>query len=289
MTGFHSGPPDHDPALAGRDLDAVRAKIAALEAGGRRETEALSFGDPRIDRCFPGAQGLPLHRWHELGGEGMEAETAAAPAAFAALLALPLLAKGPAVWIARRDDLHPPGLAGLGFPAGGLIEVWVRDEAQALAAAEDALGASGVGTVIVEAQACDLTAGRRLQLACEKGQATGFLIARRPFGGGPVGTAQGSAAATRWTIASAPSAPMAEQPGLGPPRWRASLERCRGGRPGAWLFESPAAYSDTEIQDDAHPLRLVAELGDRQLAPAQPARPAVSFPLGGRGVLRRRA
>lgn len=279
-------------AVTERALDAVRAKIAALETGGRGETPSLAFGDPRIDRCFPGGRGLPLHRWHEVGGEGMEAETAAAPAAFVALLARPLLKMGPAVWIARRDDLHPPGLAGLGFPAGGLVEVWVRDEAQALAAAEDALGASGVGAVVVEADACDLTAGRRLQLACEKGQATGFLIIRRPFGGRAKGTAGGSAAATRWSIASAPSAPAAGRPGLGAPRWRATLERCRGGRPGTWLFESPGAYSDTEIQDDAHPLRLVAELGDRQLAPAQPARPAspaIPFPVRGDGAVRRRA
>lgn len=278
--------------VTGRALDTVRAKIAALETGRRGDPESLAFGDPRIDRCFPGGRGLPLHRWHELGGEGMEAETAAAPAAFVALLARPLLEKGPAVWIARRDDLHPPGLTGLGFPVGGLIEVWVRDEAQALAAAEDALGASGVGAVVVETQACDLTAGRRLQLACEKGQATGFLIVRRPFGGGPQATAGGSAAATRWSIASAPSQPAPGRPGLGAPRWRAVLERCRGGRPGAWLFESPGAYSDTEIQDDAHPLRLVADLGDRQLAPAIPARPAnspVPFPTGDDGGARRRA
>ncbi|MDP2213363.1 ImuA family protein [Phenylobacterium sp.] len=277
---------------AERALDAVRAKIAALETGGRGESESLPFGDPRIDRCFPGGRGLPLRRWHEVGGEGMETETAAAPAAFAALMALPLLRKRPAVWITRRDDLHAPGLAGLGFPAGALIEVWARDEAQALAAAEDALAASGVGVVFVEAQACDLTAGRRLQLACEKGQATGFLIARRPFGGGAAGAAQGSAAASRWSIAPAPSAPMARRPGLGAPRWRATLERCRGGRPGAWLFESPAAYDDTEIQDGTHPLRLVADLGDRQLAPTQPAArpasPAVPFPAGGQGAPRRR-
>ncbi len=293
MAGFRSGRQEQPAStLTGSALDVVRAKIAALETGGRGDSAALSFGDPRIDRCFPGGRGLPLHRWHELGGEGMEDETAAAPAAFVALLARPLLEKGPAVWIARRDDLHPPGLAGLGFPAGGLIEVWVRDEAQALAAAEDALGASGVGAVVVEAQACDLTAGRRLQLACEKGQATGFLIARRPFGGGAQGTAGGSAAATRWSIAPAPSRPAPGRPGLGPPRWRAVLERCRGGRPGAWLFESPGAYSDTELQDDAHPLRPVADLGDRQPAPAPPARPAspaTPFPAGADGGARRRA
>ena len=37
--------------------------------------------------------------------------------------------------------------------------------------------------VIAEIEDVDLTAGRRLQLACEKHGATGFVIQRRPFGG----------------------------------------------------------------------------------------------------------
>ena len=57
--------------------------------------------------------------------------------------------------------------------------------------------------------------------------------------------------------------------GLGSPRFRVELERCRGGRTGAWLMEAAGAYS-WEKTDVAHPLRLVAELGDRQLAPAPP-------------------
>lgn len=261
MTGFRSG-----------RLAAVRAKIAAIEAGGRSDSESLPLGDPRVDHCFPGGRGLPLRRWHELGGEGLEGETAAAPAAFALMLALPLLRRGRGVWIARRDDLHVPGLVGLGA-RNELIEVWAPDEAQALAAAEDALSTRGIGAVFVEAEAVDLTAGRRLQLACEQGGATGFLIRRRPFGG-PVRAATGSAAATRWRVGAAPSQPAPGRLGLGAPRWRAALDRCRGGRPGAWLFESPCAYSQTETQDDAHPLRLVAELGDRQLAPTPPG-PAI--------------
>src|SRR5258707_3770701 len=69
-------------------LAAMRAKIAAIEAGGRPDSESLPFGDERIDGRPPGG-GLPLGRWHEIGGKGMEAETAAAPAAFTALLAAP--------------------------------------------------------------------------------------------------------------------------------------------------------------------------------------------------------
>jgi protein ImuA len=143
---------------------------------------------------------------------------------------------------------------------------------------EDALATVGVCAVLGEVEAIDLTAGRRLQLACEKRGATGFVLRRRPYGGNARREAGGSAAATRWRIASAPSEPAADELGLGEfglgaPRWRVELERCRGGRTGAWLFEAPLSYSDgaysMEVGDGTHPLRLVAELGDCQLAPAQ--------------------
>jgi protein ImuA len=181
----------------------------------------------------------------------------------------------------RRDDLHAPGLAGLGFPAARLIQVKAPDEAQALAAMEDALASAGVAAVIGEAAAPDLTAGRRLQLACERRGATGFLIRRRPFGapagpgagaGGAAGPAHapGSAAATRWTVAPAPSQPPRlasglETPGLGPARWRVALTHCRGGRPGGWIVE---------MSDGAYPLRVVARLGDRELEAPTPRRRA---------------
>ena len=197
-------------------------------------------------------------------------ETSAAPAAFAALMAAPLARLGEAVWVLRRDDLWAPGLAGLGFPPERLIQVCARDEAEALAVMEDALSTVGVSAVFGEVEAVDLTAGRRLQLACEARGATGFVLKRRPFGGTGKREPAGSAAATRWRISSAPSEPPAGEFGLGAPRFRVALERCRGGRTGAWILEAQEAFS-WEAGDVAHPLRLVAELGDRELAPAQPA------------------
>jgi protein ImuA len=251
---------------------AVRAQVAASSSGGGACEAVASFGDARLDRHLPGG-GLPLGRWHEALGEGLEVETGAAAGAFVAALVTPLAVRGAVVWVMRRGDLHAPGLQGLGFPVERLIQVQVSDEAQALGALEDALGSAGVAAVIGEVEAVDLTAGRRLQLACEKQGATGFVIRRRPFGG-PVrrretgGALSGSAAATRWLIAPAPSVPPPEAPGqetwgLGAPRWRVELERCRGGRPGAWIMEK---------SDGPYPLRVVAELGDRQLETPQPLR-----------------
>jgi protein ImuA len=237
-------------------LMAVRKRLATLEAAAGRDV--APFGDPRVDSCLPGG-GLALGRWHEAVGEGMEIETAAAAAAFVAALVAPLAARGAVVWVMRREDLYAPGLAGLGFPAERLIQVCAPSEACALAALEDALGAAGVVAAIGEVEALDLTAGRRLQLACERGGATGFVIRRRLFGGDKA--AQGAAAAaTRWRIASAPSEPAPGEPGLGPPRWRVELERCRGGRTGGWIMEK---------SDGALPLRVVAELGDRELDTAE--------------------
>jgi len=252
----------------GKALAALRAEIAALETGGRADSESLPFGAPAVDGLLPGG-GLPLGRWHEIVGSGLESETGAAPAAFTALMAAPLARRGEAVWVFRRDDLFAPGLTGLGFPAERLIQVCARDEAEALSVMEDALGAVGVAAVIGEVEDVDLTAGRRLQLACERHGATAFVLRRRPFGGRDR-RETGSTAATRWRVAAAPSEPAAGEFGLGPPRFEAALERCRGGRTGAFLFEAAGAYS-LEMTDGAHPLRLVADLGDRQLAPAQRA------------------
>jgi len=274
---------------AGR-LAVMRAKIAALETGGRADAGALPFGDVSLDGRLPGG-GLPLGRWHEITGRGLEGETSAAPAAFAALMAAPLARPTPlgvdreargavaerpwgeAVWVLRRDDLWAPGLAGLGFPPERLIQVCARDEAEALSVMEDALATVGVAAVFGEVEAVDLTAGRRLQLACERRGSTGFVIKRRPFGGAGRKEPAGSAAATRWRVGSAPSEPPAGEFGLGNPRFHVELERCRGGRTGAWIMEADQAYC-WEAGDVAHPLRLVADLGDRELAPASERRAA---------------
>ncbi|HUO11156.1 MAG TPA: protein imuA [Caulobacteraceae bacterium] len=253
-------------------LAALRAEIASMEPSPT-PGEVLAFGYARLDGCLPGG-GLPLGRWHEFTGEGLDLETAAVSASFVARLVAGMAAKpgmlGELVWVLRRDDLYAPGLASLGFPAERLIQVCARDDDEALAVLEDALRTPGVVAAFGEAGEVSLTAGRRLQLACEQGGATGFILRRRPFGGARV-SEPGSAAATRWTIAPAPSEPLAGSApkgalGLGPPRWRVVLERCRGGRTGAWILEA------REEDDASHPFRLVADLADRDVATQTPLR-----------------
>ena len=68
----------------------LRARIAVTPAP---EGRTLPFGDARVDCCFP-AGGLPLGEMHAIGGLGLEVETGAVGAAFAAGLLARLSADG---------------------------------------------------------------------------------------------------------------------------------------------------------------------------------------------------
>ena len=235
-------------------LSALRARVASTEGWSRRHG-GLSLGDARVDACLPEG-GLPLGRWHEVAGEGGETDASACTAAFVSVLTARLAQRGEAVWVLQRADLHAPGAAALGLRPDRLLFVQAGDDAEALAALEDALRTPGVAAAAAEVDRLDLVAGRRLQLACERG-GTGFVVRRRLFGRPHKEAVSG--AATRWRVSPAPSEPGPE-PGLGPPRWRVRLERCQGGRSGGWIMEA---------SDEAYPLRVVAELADHELAPAQ--------------------
>ncbi|MDP8916915.1 MAG: protein imuA, partial [Pseudomonadota bacterium] len=53
-------------------LRALRERLAAIQGGGTARP-VLPFGDARMDGRLPRA-GLPLGRWHELAGAGLELE-----------------------------------------------------------------------------------------------------------------------------------------------------------------------------------------------------------------------
>jgi protein ImuA len=259
------------PLARADSLRALRAQLSAYDPalrGGR----TLSFGDARVDRCFPGG-GLPLGCWHEFVGEGSDTETSAVTAAFGARLCGAVSRKGQVVWVLRREDLYAPGLAELGLGPERLVVVRTSSEAQTLAALEDALRTRGVAAAVGEIERVGLTAGRRLQLACEHHGTTGLVLKRRLYGAAPKADARPEPAisASRWRITPRPSEPLEDEPGLGIPRWEVRLQRTRGGRTGAWIMEA---------QDGAVPFRVVAELADHQLAAAPDPRDDLRRAMG---------
>jgi protein ImuA len=218
-----------------------------------------------VDGCFP-AGGLALGNLHEINAPGLEAETGAVAAGFAACLLAGLadrqladrqLADRRAVfWIAPCCDLHAPGLPAYGLDPGRLILVQSGNDAATLAAMETALRAGSAAAVLGEVGRLDHLPARRLQLACRKHGCTGFVLRRWPHGRRATAD-QASAAVTRWEVSPAPSDAAFREPG--PARWRVVLQHARGGREGGWIMQ---ATGEATADGAAFPLRVVAELAD---------------------------
>jgi protein ImuA len=255
-----TAPLSNDQVCSSDPVIALRQEITRLERSAQRaDWGVVPFGEPSIDSCMPHG-GLQLGHWHEIGGLGLARESPAAVTGFVAALASATQRGGTIIWTLRRDDLYAPGLQAFGVAPDRLILVRVDKDEDVLSVQEDALRTRGVTAAIGEVDKIDLTAGRRLQLVCEKSGATGFVLRRKLFGT-PLQQPplQAPAAATRWRIAAASS--QTQTPGLGSPRWTARLDRCRGGRTGAWIMEMQNA-------SEAAPstIRVVAELADHTSA-----------------------
>jgi protein ImuA len=149
----------------------------------------------------------------------------------------------PILWVRPRADRahdfgrpYPLALIRLGIPPDRVLLVEASNMKDVLWAMEEGLhaGALVFGEVGRTAR-YDLTASRRLQMSARNRQ-TIALVQRSH------GDIQPSAALTRWRIAATQSPPMPWKganglPGLGPPRYRAVLERVRGGPPGNFEIE----------------------------------------------------
>src|SRR5215472_3637571 len=163
--------PAPDPALLltslPTSLRGLRTQLQALQP--RAAHGVLPFADARIDSCLAEG-GLALGNLHEIAATGIEVETGAVAAGFAACLLAGLLARlpeeRPVFWIATRCDLHAPGLLSYGLDPGRLIQVRTRNDDETLAAMEAALRGGAAGAVLGEVGKLGRTPSRRLQLAC---------------------------------------------------------------------------------------------------------------------------
>lgn len=118
------------------------------------------------------------------------------------------------VWIGRRVWPYP-------LLAGGGLLIDPPDAGSRLWAIDLAARCPAVGAVVADGSGLDLTATRRLQLAAERGGA--LVLVARP----PRELDRLSAAATRWMVRPATSAPRTA-------RWVVELLRFRGAKPGRW-------------------------------------------------------
>jgi protein ImuA len=246
------GPPVFPAAL-----QALRARLQALDGGARRRRAVLPFSVPEIDGRLPDG-GLALGALHEVAGDGNGTTDGAAAALFAAGIAA--RTRGRVLWCVTRQDLFAPAIAQAGLTPDRVIYVEAGDEKTVLACCEEGLREhSGLGAVIGEVARLSMTASRRLQLAAEGSGAIGIAIRRLPAfyrtrergqsPGHPDCFAHPTAAVTRWRVSALPSAPLPVA-GVGRARWRLELVRCRGGEGACFDVEACDAQGRLALPAD---------------------------------------
>jgi protein ImuA len=206
-------------------LTALRERIQRLEGGAVRNHAVLPFGIKAIDQHLPEG-GLALGALHEVAGGGHSAIDGAAAALFTAGIAA--RTRGQVLWCVTRQDLFAPAIAQAGLLPDRVIYVDAGDEPSVLACFEEGLRHGGLGAVVAEVARLSMTASRRLQLAAEGSGAIGIAIRRWRRQAQAADFGLPTAAVTRWRISARPSTPL-PVPGIGRPRWRLELIRCRAG------------------------------------------------------------
>jgi protein ImuA len=165
---------------------------------------------------------------------------------------------GPVLWCLSRPDLYGPGLLAHGLDPARLVLVSAPRDDEILWAMEEGLRTPGLAAVVGEIGRLPMVAGRRLQLAAERIGVAAFVLRRwRNAEEAMAERERPIAALTRWRVAALPSADIPGQPGIGKPRWRVELLRCRGGAPAAW---------EVEVADATGHVSLSARLADRPAA-----------------------
>lgn len=209
-------------------LERLKRRLERLQRPRHSVSSLFAFGTDGIDGRLGG--GLAHGAMHEICPSHPLDSTAAA--AFSLMLAS-RASGGPILWVREdRDErmngrLYGQGVRELGIDPDMLLILTAPDTLAALRAAGDMVSCAAAGAVVIEssgaAKRLDLTASRRLVLACEKSGVTAFVLR-------DAGTGFASAAATRWMAGAAPSAPLpGEAPGM--PSLSVELVRHRGGIP----------------------------------------------------------
>lgn len=182
-----------------------------------------------FEPAFPEAR-FPLGAVHELISYTDEA--AAATTGFITGLLGSLTGKqGISLWVSTERTIFPPTLKQFNLDPERVIFIEPPGKKEALWVIEEGLKCKALSAVVGEIAELSFTESRRLQLAVEQSQVTGFIHRRRPR------TENTVACTTRWKIQPVTSQGNDSLPGVGFPRWHVQLLKVRNGKPGSWQIE----------------------------------------------------
>jgi protein ImuA len=182
-----------------------------------------------VEAAFPNGV-FPLGTVHELVCGNTEQATACG-GFVTSLLSILMQNGGACIWIGLSGNLFPMALKAFGVEPDRVIFIHLSKDKEVLWVMEEALKCAGLAAVIGELRELDFKQSRRLQLAVEQSQVTGFILRNQSDKMGS------TACAARWQIKPLPGEPVDGLPGLGFPRWQVELLRVRNGQPGNWVVE----------------------------------------------------
>lgn len=191
--------------------------------------ERKSFGLGPIESAFPN-QVFPTGALHEFISTRPEF-TAAIGGFIAGIIQTLLENGGVCVWISYTRRIYPPALKRFGVNPDRIIFVDVKREKDVLWVAEEALKCQGIAAVICETRLLSFMESRRLQLAIEQSQVTGFVLRK------DVKQLTTTACIARWTVKPLRSKLRPGMPGVGHPRWQVELIKVKNGQTGCWTLE----------------------------------------------------
>lgn len=182
-----------------------------------------------IENNFPNRK-FPTGAIHEFVSDSPE-HAVATNCFIASLLSKLTRKKGICLWVSTNRTIYPPALKSYGIDPENLVFIDLIKPKEALWVIEEALKCEALVAVVGEIQELGFTESRRLQLAVEHSDVTGFIHRFKPKNKNAV------ASVARWSIKILPSTPIDDLPGVGFPKWHVQLLKVRNGIPGAWQVE----------------------------------------------------
>lgn len=224
----------------------------------RRDVLFQRFSSPRIKTisnirfepfctAFHSSQ-FPLGVIHEFICSSEE--TFSASAAFVSGILSPLMQNnGVAIWIGSQQKMFPPAFLQYGIRPDKVIFISHSKPRDILWIMEEALRCNGLAAVVCDTRELSFKQSRRLQLATEQSQVTGFVLRNRPR------TINTTASTTRWIIKPTFSRKHLKLPGIGFPCWDVELQKVKNGKPQSWKI-SWSAGKFIHVQEAATAINI---------------------------------
>lgn len=235
--------------------------LAKLQAEVLRLQGFKSIGNPTLDpglgaiaEAFPN-KSFPLGAVHEFLSSTKE-DNAATIGFVSGLLSSIMSSNGTALWISSSRTLFPPALKNFGIDPHRFIFIDLKKEKDVAWVMNEALKCGALSAVVGEVREIDFTASRRLQLAVEQSQVTGFVLRHN------YRKQNTTACVSRWKITSLPSESIGDLPGIGFPQWRVELLRIRNGKPGTWDIRwTKGKFQPVQSEKETLPVMTISQTG----------------------------